>query len=202
MVTTPCEPFVVDIGRTRNDVGAGPGVSVICHRVVTAPAVAVIMTRVVSVTGLVWIGKPVPLTPAGMVTVAGTLAAGESVERLTTNPDGPARPLPSRFTHPGISVPPVARTTDCRISSFSVGGRIVIWLEADTPLSVAVSVTTVGEVTCPTVIGNSGQACVPGIEIDAGTGSSDGCELVRATVAPLAGTPAVSCSAITPEPPL
>ena len=51
VMTTPCEPLVVDIGRTKNDVGAGPGVSVICHRVVTAPAAAVIVTRVVSVHG-------------------------------------------------------------------------------------------------------------------------------------------------------
>ena len=34
-VTIPCEPLVVDIGLISNDVGAGPGVSVIRHCVVT-----------------------------------------------------------------------------------------------------------------------------------------------------------------------
>ena len=110
-VTTPCEPLVVvDIGLTSNDVGAGPGVSVIFHVCVTPAALAVTLATVVVVTGLVWIENPVPLTPAGMVTVAGTDAAAESVERLTLNPAGPARPPPSRSTHPAMVAPPVART--------------------------------------------------------------------------------------------
>jgi hypothetical protein len=88
------------------------------------------------------------------------------------------------------------------MSSFSVGGRIVIWLEAESPLSVAVSVTTVGDVTCPTVNGNCVHACVPCIEIVAGTGATDGWELESAIVAPLAGTPAVSCIATIPDAPL
>jgi len=44
---TPCDPFVVEIGRTKNPVGAGDGVSVICHCVLTAPWVAVIVATVV-----------------------------------------------------------------------------------------------------------------------------------------------------------
>ena len=51
--------------------------------------------------------------------------------------------------------PPVARTSGCRVSLFNVGGRSVNWLEADTPLSVAVSVISVGAVTCPNLIGSS-----------------------------------------------
>jgi hypothetical protein len=47
--------LVVDIGLTKNDVGAGAAVSVICHWAVTNPALAVIVTGVVVVTGLVWI---------------------------------------------------------------------------------------------------------------------------------------------------
>src|SRR5882672_8711452 len=88
------------------------------------------------------------------------------------------------------------------MSSFSVGGRTVSWLDADAPFSVAVSVTTVGVVTCPTVNGNCVHACVPCIEIVAGTGAIDGCELESAIVAPLAGTPAVSCTASIPNAPL
>jgi hypothetical protein len=109
-VTTPCEPFVVDIGLTSNEVGAGPGVSVTFHVWVTPPALAVMLATVFVLTALVWMGKPVPLTPAGIVTVAGTDAAGESVERLTLNPDGPARPPPSRSTHPVNVAPPVPPT--------------------------------------------------------------------------------------------
>ena len=75
-------------------------------------------------------------------------------------------------------------------------------LETETPLSVAVSVTSVGEVTCPYVIGNDVHAAVPGITIDAGIGARSGCELDSATVAPPAGTPAVSCTATSPAPPL
>jgi hypothetical protein len=109
-MATPCEPFVVDIGLTMKPVGAAPGVNVICHGVVTLPALAVIVTTVVSFTALVWNENPVPLTPAGIVTVAGTVAAAALLERFTTNPEGPASPPPSRFTHPDIVAPPVART--------------------------------------------------------------------------------------------
>jgi hypothetical protein len=78
---------------------------------------------------------------------------------------------------------------------FNVGGRSVNWLEADTPLSVAVSVITVGDVTCPNLIGNSAQACPPSIENVEGTGARAGCELASAIVAPPDGTAALSCSA-------
>jgi hypothetical protein len=71
-------------------------------------------------------GNDVPLTPAGIVTVAGTVAAAESDERFTLNPPGPASPLPSRSSHPVIIVPPVARVGAAwKMSSFSVGGRSV-----------------------------------------------------------------------------
>ena len=113
------------MGRTSSDVGAGAGVSVIGQLWVTPPADAVIVTTVVDDTGLVWIWNPVPLTPAGMVTELGTLAAGEFVERFTSNPAGPARPPPSRSTHPVNVLPPVPRTSGCSVSLFNVGGRSV-----------------------------------------------------------------------------
>ena len=69
------------------------------------------------------------------------------------------------------------------------------WSVVETPLSVAVIVTGVGTVTCPSGIWKSVQA-KPGIVIVAGTGATAGFELVRVTVAPPAGTAAVSCSAI------
>jgi len=52
-VTTPCDPLVVDIGLTRNDVGAGPGVSVIFHVCETPPALAVMLATVFVETALV-----------------------------------------------------------------------------------------------------------------------------------------------------
>ena len=41
------------MGLTKKSVGAGSGVSVICHRVTTPPLLAVIVMAVVAVTGLV-----------------------------------------------------------------------------------------------------------------------------------------------------
>src|SRR5690348_8316702 len=71
-------------------------------------------------------------------------------------------------------------------TDFSAVGSTVIWSETDTPLSVAVIVTGVGTATCPSEIWKSVQAWVPGIVIVAGTGTTEGFELVRLTVAPLA----------------
>ena len=193
-LTTPCDPLVVDMGLTKKPVGAGPGVSVICHPFVTPPLDAVIVTTVVASTGLVWIEKPVPLTPAGIVTDDGTDANGEFVERLTANPPGPARPPPSRSIHADIVAPPVARTVGWRVSLFRVGGRSVNWVDAETPFNVAVSVIAVGVVTCPNLIGITSNA-VPDIVSVVGTGASPGCELERATEAPDAGLSAVSCTA-------
>src|SRR5712691_11172808 len=175
----------------------------ICHCAVTLPALAVIVASVVVDTALVWISNPVPLTPAGIVTVAGPVATGESVERFTKNPPGPARPDPSRSTHPDIVAPPVAVIGFAwNGSSFRVGGRKVNWFETDTPLSVAVRVTSVGTLTGPTFVGNCAQAMLPGIVIVGGTGARLGCELDKATVAPPAGTAALSCTATMPEAPL
>jgi hypothetical protein len=148
----------VDIGLTINFVGAADGVSVIAHDVDTPPALAVMVATVVSSTALVCIENPEPWKPAAIVTLAGTVTAAELLERLTTNPDGPASPPPSRLTQPDIGAPPVARTSGCRNSLSSVGGRSVIWLVAVAPLSVIESVMSVGDVTCPKKIGTSAHA--------------------------------------------
>ncbi len=92
------------------------------------PNEPVILAAVDAVTALVVTVKLALLAPAGMVTVAGTVAALELSESDTTAP-----PPPSRSTQPGIDEPPVVRTTDCRNSSFSVGGRTVNWFAADAP---------------------------------------------------------------------
>ena len=54
-VTTPWEPLVVAIGLTKNEVGAAAGIRLICHWADTPLRLAVIVTVVAVVTGLVWI---------------------------------------------------------------------------------------------------------------------------------------------------
>ena len=87
-------------------------------------------------------------------------------------------------------------------SDFSAVGCTVSWPEAEAALSDAVIVTGVGDVTCPACIMNCAHAVLPGIVIVAGTGAALGFELVRLMTAPLAATPAVSCTATQVDAPL
>src|SRR3989442_14249536 len=80
-------------------------------------------------------------------------------------------------------------------SDFSDGGSTLNEADADPELSVAVSVTGVGEVTCPACMKNCVQAVLPGIVIVDGAGAAAGLELASAMVAPLAGTAAEGCTA-------
>src|SRR4029079_7783800 len=96
-----------------------------------------------------------------MVILAGTVAAGDELDKLTWMPPGGARPSQnpakqptSRSTMPSMSAPPVAIVgNNWNGVSFSFGGRIVNVAEADVPLNDAVTVTGVGVVTKPTRIG-------------------------------------------------
>ena len=81
------------------------------------------------------------------------------------------------------------------VSDFNEGGCKVNCADAEPELSVAVSVTGVGAVTCPACTWNCIQAVLAGIVIVAGTGNAPGLELLRLIVAPPAGTAAVSCTA-------
>ena len=93
-----------------------------------------------------------------MVIDAGTVAAGDELDRFTTKPPGGARPSQkpakqpiSRSTIPSMWAPPVALTGNSWNGvSLSFGGTIVIVVDADVPLYVAVTVTGVGVVTKPT----------------------------------------------------
>ena len=76
------------------------------------------------------------------------------------------------------------------------------WTAAAPELSVAVSVTGVGETTCPAWIMNCIQAVLPGIVMVDGTGAAVGLELVRVMAAPLAGAAPVSCKKTQVESPL
>jgi hypothetical protein len=160
MVTCPWEPPVVDEGTSVRPAGSGEGVSVRVQFAVTPPARAETVTWVGFATGVVLIGNESPPAPAGMVNVAGTTAAGEELDRFTTNPPGgaspsqkPAKQPTSRSTIPNMSAPPVAFTGNSwKGVSFRVGGSNVIVVEAEVPLYVAVTVTGVGVVTNPTRI--------------------------------------------------
>src|SRR6185503_17878966 len=88
------------------------------------------------------------------------------------------------------------------VSDFNEGGCKVNCAEAELELSVAVSVTGVGAVTCPACTWNCIHAVLPGIVTVAGTGTAPGFELLMLIVAPPAGTAAVNCTATTVVSPL
>src|SRR3954453_3864441 len=100
--------------------------------------------------------------------VAGTLTAGEVLERLTTAP--PAGAGPCRSTQAMAGEPPLSATGVARMSFITVGST-VNWPEVEAPLIVAVIVTGVGAVTCPSGSWNCVHPMLPGIVIVAGTGA-------------------------------
>src|SRR4051812_7437505 len=190
-VAVPGSDPIREIGSILRVSGGrgGATVSVACW--LTPLELAVIVAAVVAVTAVVVTGIDADHAPAGTVKVEGTLAAGELLERLSTIP--PAGAGPCRSTQAVTGVPPLT-AAGVSWSDFSAAGSTVNRPEAETPLSVAVIVTGVGGVTWPSATWKSVQPWVPGIVIVAGTGTTEGFELVRVTVAPLAGTPAVSCN--------
>src|SRR6185503_2990651 len=129
---------------------------------------------VFAVTGLVGIGNEAEKPPGSTVTDAGGFTNGELLERLTTAP--PAGACPLRITIPCGCAPPLMVLGEI-VSHFKEGGRKVNCPEAEPELSVAVSVTSVGAVTCSACTWNCIQAVLPGIVIVAGTGTALGFEL-------------------------
>lgn len=126
--------------------GGCAGVSVTCAWSVVPPCVAVIVTSVFAVTALV--GRPIERDgdPAATVTVAGGLAAGESLARFTMRP--PSGAFPFNITINCGSAPPVIVLGES-VSDFNAGGFAVKLTEAEVPLSDAVSVTCSATVTDP-----------------------------------------------------
>ena len=219
----PLEPLAVSIGSSVRESGAGDGVSSRYQLAVEPPAWAVIVRTVTVDTGLVSIENPVPPAPAGMVIDDGTVAAGDELERFTTKPPGgaspsqkPAKQPTSRSTIPSMWAPPVAFTGNSWNGvSLSFGGTIVIVVDADVPLYVAVTVTGVGVVTKPTrmplsELGNPVGATStladdsPAVmNAEAGSsGSRFGLLAVSATVAPPAGAAPVISTEPRASPPL
>src|SRR5882672_1685460 len=127
------------VGFSVNVAGGCCGVSVIWLCTVVPFQLPVIVTSVVAVTPLVGIVNGAEKDPAGTSTVAGGLAAGELLDRLTSAP--PAGAWPFSMTLPPESVPPLCENGIC--TDWSDGGSTVKLPVADTPFRVAVSVTGV-----------------------------------------------------------
>jgi hypothetical protein len=189
----------VEVGLSVTDVGGCCGVNVTCACVLTPFQVAVTVAVVFDVTLLVGMESETEGLPGAMFTDAGTCTAAESLERLTTAP--PAGAWPFSITINCGMAPPLMEL-GARVSNFSDGGSTFNGREADAELSVAVSVATTGEVTCPAVIWNCVQARLPGIGMVGGRGAAVASELVREMLAPLAETAEVSCTAIQAVSPL
>src|SRR6185369_16736689 len=111
-------------------------------------------------------GNEAEKLPAVTVTEAGGLTIVELLERLTTAP--PAGACPLSITMPCGCAPPLIVAGEI-VSDFNEGGCKVNCAEAEAELSVAVSVTGVGPVTCPACTWICVQAVLPGIVIVAGT---------------------------------
>jgi hypothetical protein len=118
-----------------------------------------------------------------MVAVAGVLAAGELLERLTTAPPGGAAPVSITITD--VAAPPVMGLNT--LMDLSAGGCTVKLTDADVELYVAVSVTGVGALTAPTWNRNCSNAAPAGRVKVAGTGAAVGLLLERLTTAPPCG---------------
>src|SRR6185295_8188052 len=130
--------------------------------------------------------------PASTSTDAGGLTDDESLARVTTAPPTGACPL--SITIPCGCAPPLMLLGEIA-SDFNDDGCKVNCTEAEPELSVAVSVTGAGAVTCPACTWNCIQAVLPGIVTVAGTGTTLGFELLMLIVAPPDGTAAVNCTA-------
>jgi hypothetical protein len=139
----------VEVGLSVSDVGGCCGVNVTCDCVLTPFQVAVSVAVVFDVTLLVGMESETEALPGATFANAGGCATWELLERLTLAPPAGAWPF-SITIAPGCAPP--LMVPGVMMSEFSDGGCRVNCTEAEPELSVAVSVTTVGEVTCPVVI--------------------------------------------------
>src|SRR6185369_9984417 len=105
----------------------------------------------------------------------------ELLVRVTIAP--PAGACPLSITIPSGCAPPLMVDGEI-VSDFNEGGCKVNCAEAEAALSVAVSVTGAGALTCPACTWNFVHAVLPGIVIVAGTGTALWLELLRLIVAP------------------
>jgi len=143
------------------------------------------------VTALVGIGNEADELLGSTRTDVGGVTNGELLVRDTATPPAGASPL--SMTIPCGCALPLMVLGEI-VSDFNAGGCKVNCVEVDLALSVAVSVTGVGAVTCPACTWNCIHAVLPGIGTVAGTGRRLGLELLMLIVAPPADTAAVNCT--------
>src|SRR6266852_1721931 len=131
------------------------------------------------------IEKVALLDPEGTVTVAGTVAAGLLLERLTTAPVPEAGPV--SVTVPCELEPPTTEVgLSTRLETASGGGTVSEVVRV--PLaSAAERVTEVAALTFDVVTGKFALVVPPGTVTLAGTEATPGLLLERATVVPPAG---------------
>lgn len=94
--------------------------------------------------------------------------------------------------------PPVIEDGEI-VSDFSAVGCTVSVPDADLPFSDALIVAAAGDVAWPACIWNWVQATFAGITIDAGTGASDGLELVNVIVVVVGGADVSWTATVLPE---
>jgi hypothetical protein len=148
-LTVPLDPpgALATVGSSVTETGGCCGFRVTCDWRVAPFKLALTVTALGAVTALVGTLNEMEKSPGATVTFAGTFTrAGLLLARLTTVPPAGACPLSMTIT--GSSKPPVywlGVVSDC-----SDPGCTVNVTEAAVPLSVAVSVTGLGESTAPT----------------------------------------------------
>lgn len=149
-VTIPVEPLGSNAveGLSVRDVGIACGKTVICvcalvpfHEAVTVAAVGV-------VTAAVWTAIAPAEAPAGTIAVAGGITADELLERFNTAPPAGASPVSATFS---CALEDPVIVFELNEIDFIAGGRTVTCVDAVDELKVAVTVTGVDTVTCPTV---------------------------------------------------
>jgi len=148
MVTVANEPAepLTEAGLNAMDAGCPWGVIVSCDCVLAPFQPAVMLASVFAATWLVGIESETDESPARIVASAGTIAAGESLERLIDAP--PAGAWPFSMTIAPACAPPLMELGES-VSDLMDGGSTLNCAEADPELSVAVIVTGVAALTCP-----------------------------------------------------
>ena len=192
-VTTANEPVVPETvaGFSVMEAGWPCGVIVSCDVALAPFQLAVMWASVFAETEFVGTCATTVELPAWTVATAGASAAGESLLRSTCAP--PAGANPFRVMNAAAVAPPLIVPGFTWIDLIE-GGSTVIFNVVVPELSVAVTVTGVGVVTCPAWAWNCIHPVLPGMFTVAGTGNAFGSELVKLITAPFKGAAVESCN--------